>query len=593
MRDRHRGRFGACALLLLLFLGLATVAAAEESFDQALERATRLSVSASWQQTQEVLDSLHPRLAQASDRQRGDFLLLQARNLALSGKLDDALHMIDEMISLPLTRAQAIRAHGLGANVAMLARRYDRSFELLGKGLALEPDLDDLDGLVGMLSVASYIHAQAGQPARAIDYGMRSVEFAERSGSTRDRCLTTLRLAFAYKMVPDFERAETRYRQAIELCEQAGDPVFRGAARSGLGDLLRQQERLDEAEVMLEQALAGLEEAGFQVGLAEARYYQARLLLAQGHLERAQESLSGLTDLFRASTHWDYLSESYRMLAEIARRQGDMPSAADYLAEALSSREKHVDRERALHLAFLGVEFDLQFKEQELALLREQARAAQLQEEGQRQRTRLHLLGATVAALLALVLALLLMHARSERRRLLSLSRSDALTGLNNHTAFLEIASQELRSAQRDGRALTLVLADIDFFKQVNDRYGHPAGDQVLRRVTELLHLSFDEHGSLGRLGGEEFGICLPSMSGEEAMLHLQRFRHCMAAARPGPGNSILTMSFGAAEMHAEESFEALRERADQALYAAKHSGRDRVRLSDDRAAAPVPALPA
>ncbi len=567
---------------LLPLLLLANAAGADEGFQRDLDHASKLSVTASWQETDAVLDTLRPRLGEASDQQRAAFMLLQARNLALAGQLDDSLRVVDELIAQPLAPAQGIRAHGLGANVAMLARRYERSFELLGKGLALEPDLDDLDGLIGLISVASYMHAQAGQSQRAIEYGLRSLELANQSGNVRDRCLTTMRLAFAYKIAPEADEAESHYRRAIDLCEEAGDPVLKGVARSGLGDLLRQQGRLDDARPLFEEAIVGLAAAGYAVGLAEARYYQARLLLARGQLEEAQRSLTGLADGFRTAEHWDYLAESQRMLADIARRSGDADTAAELLLGALAAREKHVDRERALHLAFLGVEFDLQFKEQELALLREQARVAGLEEISQRQQMRLQLLGATVAALVALVFGLRLLHTRRERRRLLELSRRDGLTGLNNHTWFFEIASQDLQRAHQDGHPLTLILADIDHFKQVNDRYGHPAGDQALRRVAELLRASFDAHGSVGRLGGEEFGISLPSTSLDNVQSLLQQCRERMAAARPGPDGSQITMSFGIAALRAGESFEALRAHADEALYQAKTSGRDRVVLAAD-----------
>lgn len=571
--------------VLLPLLLVAKAAGADAGFQQDLDHASKLSVTASWQETEAVLNTLRPRLGEASDQQRAAYLLLQARNLALAGHLDESLRVVDELIALPLAPAQSIRAHGLGANVAMLARRYERSFELLGKGLALEPDLDDLDGLIGLLSVASYMHAQAGQPQRAIEYGQRSLDLANQSGNVRDRCLTSMRLAFAYKIAPEADQAESHYRHAIDLCEKAGDPVFKGVARSGLGDLLRQQGRLTEAEPLFDEAIVGLEAAGYAVGLDEARYYQARLLLARGQLDEAQRNLTALADGFRTAEHWDYLAESQRMLAEIARRRGDTKSAADLLLGALDAREKHLDRERALHLAFLGVEFDLQFKGQELALLREQARVAGLQEVGQRQQMRLQLLGATVAVLVALVLGLLLLHTRRERRRLLELSRRDGLTGLNNHTWFFETASQELQRAHHDGHPLTLILADIDLFKQVNDRYGHPAGDQVLRRVAELLRASFDAHGSLGRLGGEEFGISLPSTSLDDAQSLLQQFRERMAAAPPGPDGSQITMSFGIAGLRPGESFEGLRARADVALYQAKKFGRDRVVLAAEELA--------
>jgi len=583
---RRAPRWRVRVLLLLL---MPAIAHAEASFQADLDRATQLDSTVSWQDTREVLDALRPRLPQASAAQRAEFLLLDARNLALAGDLDDSLRVINDILQGTLTTAQAIRAHALGANIAMIARHYERSFELLGKGLALEPDQHDPDGMVGLLTVASYIHAQAGQTQRAIEYGRRSLEFAERSGSLRNRCLAVQRIAFAYKKAENVKAAESHYRRAIDLCGQAADPVFLHVSQSGLADLLREHGRLDEAETMFAAAVPGLQDIGYSVGLAEARYYQARLWLAQGRNAEAGQVLEGLAESFRSNAHWDYLAGSQQMLADMARAQGRLGGALEHLTEALAASQKHVDRERALHLAYLGVEFDLQFKEQELALLREQARVAGLQEQGQRQQTRLQLLGVTVAVLVALVLAMLLRQARRERQRLLELARRDGLTGLDNHTAFFETARQQLQDATGEGRGLTLVLADIDFFKQVNDRHGHPAGDRALQRVAVLLRECVDGAGSLGRVGGEEFAICLSGATVATTLDVLQRLRDRLAADRPGPDGNPVTMSFGVASLHPGESLEQLRERADAALYRAKNAGRDRVVVDEEIAAAAQP----
>ncbi len=573
---RCRRRLTAPLSLILLLMTTA-LAQADDGFQRELDRARQLDISASWQETRQLLDTLRPGLAQASDQQQADFMLLDARNLALSGALDGALEVIDQALKRTLTPAQSIRAHGLGANIAMIARRYERSFELLGKGLALEPDLEDADGMVGLLTVASYVHAQAGQTQRAIEYGERSLEFAERSGSLRDRCLAEQRIAFGYKKAEDIERAETHYLRAIEICEQAADPVFLSVSRSGLADLLRQAGRRDEAAAMFTRAIAGLEETGYSSGLAEARYYQARLLFEQGQHAAAERALSGLAESFRDNALWDYLAGSQQMLAEIAQRQGRLTEALAFLADALAANNRHVDRVRAMHLAYLGVEFDLQFKEQELALLREQARVAGLQEQTRKQQSRLQLLAVTLAVLVALMLGLLLLQARRERLRLLELSRSDGLTGLDNHTAFFEGVRKQLRNLSRAGDGLSLVLCDIDHFKQVNDQHGHPAGDQALQRVAAILRDCFQSSGRLGRVGGEEFAICLHTGRVDEVLQLLQRFRAELAAARPGPDGGALTMSFGLAVLRAGETLEPLRARADAALYRAKNGGRDRV----------------
>lgn len=568
--------------MLTLVLVLASPSAiADEDFQRRLDQAKTLNVSASVAETREALDALGARLDHATPAQRGEYLVLRARNLVLSGQGDEAARLLDELLEDPPTRAIAIRAHGLAANIAMIGRRWERAFELLARGLALEPDFDDPAGMSDLLSIASYIHAQAGQPRRAIEYANRSIEFAERNGTPRSRCVALHRSAYALKRAGEDATAEDRYRRAVAECERAGDPILRATAQSGLADLLRQEGRLDEAEGLFKTAIGGLEASGYAIGLAEARFFEARLRLAQGGDEAADRLLADLVPRLRGHAHLDYLSEALEMRARIAERQGRFEEAAALLSETLATREQHLDRERAMNLAFLGVEFDLKLKEQELALLREQKRVAELQQQAQRQQLRQQFLIGAIAVLIAAVLALLLLAARRERSRLLAQARHDGLTGLDNHTWFFERIGAALAEAARSGRALTLVLADIDHFKQVNDLHGHPAGDDVLRRVAALLKDVFGDQANLGRVGGEEFAIALPGVSSAEAVARLQHFRRRLAEARPGPGGTALTMSFGLAVRRPGDTVESLRARADDALYRAKQSGRDRLELAD------------
>lgn len=568
----RRGGWKAIASLLLALAFFP--ASADPGFQEDLERAKVLNVSGSVGETREALDALASRLDVATPVQRAEYQLMHARNLVLSGQGDEAARILDELLANPPNTALAIRAYGLAANIAMIARQWERSFELMARGLALEPDMSDPDGLVGLLIIAAYVHAQAGQPQRAIDYARRSLELAELTDSARNRCLALHRIGYASKRARDNVIAEDHYRRAIVKCAEAGDRIIGAVAQSGLADLLRQQGQLDDAETLFQQAIASLAAAGYAVGLVEARFFQSRLLYTEGRYDEAEDILTAIAPQLEENGQLDYLAEGFEMLATVARMRGRDDQVAEWLTRAIDTRARHLDSERAIHLAFLGVEFDLQLKEQELALLREQARAAELERETQRQQLRLRLLVGVVAVLVAVVLALLLIQAGRDRRRLLNLARRDGLTGLGNHSWFYSKLARDLDAGDSP---LALVLADIDHFKEVNDRHGHPVGDEVLRRVARVLEESVGTRGRLGRVGGEEFGIALPNASMAEAIVMVQDLRGRLAEARPGPAGALLTMSFGLALAKAGEDIESLRHRADSALYRAKLEGRDRL----------------
>jgi diguanylate cyclase (GGDEF)-like protein len=160
--------------------------------------------------------------------------------------------------------------------------------------------------------------------------------------------------------------------------------------------------------------------------------------------------------------------------------------------------------------------------------------------------------------------------------RLLSLATSDPLTGLLNHRAFQERVESEVGRAQRYGRPLALVLLDLDYFKSINDAYGHQAGDAALMHAARLLEAGARAGDVLGRIGGDEFALLLPETSAEQALPIAERWAAEFRTAPVGVA-SHLTMSAGVCDLtHANGSRELMR-LADGALYWAKSQGRDTV----------------
>lgn len=167
----------------------------------------------------------------------------------------------------------------------------------------------------------------------------------------------------------------------------------------------------------------------------------------------------------------------------------------------------------------------------------------------------------------------------ADRRRLLNLSRIDPLTGLWNRAYWFERAAIEFTRCRRHGVSGVMVLADIDHFKRVNDRYGHGAGDAVLGGIAGVLHPELRSGDLLCRYGGEEFAMVLPDTDNAGALVILERLRGIIAETDFAPVfPEALTMSFGVAEWNrALTDPPAWIEAADSALYAAKRRGRNRV----------------
>ncbi|WP_158815137.1 GGDEF domain-containing protein [Methylocapsa sp. S129] len=157
------------------------------------------------------------------------------------------------------------------------------------------------------------------------------------------------------------------------------------------------------------------------------------------------------------------------------------------------------------------------------------------------------------------------------------LSRTDQLTGLPNRRALMEVVyTAKLKT-------LALVIIDIDRFKRVNDTHGHLAGDAVIRSVGQMMAADFSEIGHVARVGGEEFALLSSGVSAESLTAKLMAFCERVGST-PVLINGLavrVTISAGIALRRKSETFDQLYSAADRALYAAKASGRNRVRLSD------------
>ncbi|TVQ26778.1 MAG: GGDEF domain-containing protein [Spirochaetaceae bacterium] len=184
----------------------------------------------------------------------------------------------------------------------------------------------------------------------------------------------------------------------------------------------------------------------------------------------------------------------------------------------------------------------------------------------------------------------------SQAQRLEELAGQDMLTGLDNRLRFTDIATREAARIHRTGEESSLILMDLDRFKNVNDTYGHPVGDEVLRKAAGVIQSNVRDTDHVARFGGEEFIILLPGTSTDGARVVADKVRHALSECSFGPPteNLHITASFGVASLSydrdatpdagcpVEHSSQVDRayQAADSAMYHAKRNGRNRVEVA-------------
>ncbi|MHB9149318.1 MAG: GGDEF domain-containing protein [Thermoleophilia bacterium] len=164
-------------------------------------------------------------------------------------------------------------------------------------------------------------------------------------------------------------------------------------------------------------------------------------------------------------------------------------------------------------------------------------------------------------------------------RRLARLATLDPLTGLVNQCHFVRVLGTELRRGLYENVPVSLLIADLDHFKEVNDTYGHMAGDGVLVSVAQCIRETLRPHDVACRMGGEEFAVILPGATRDEAAAVADRIRGAVAESM-APGFPSVTVSLGVAAFPDDAAtVDLLVKRADDAMYVAKRAGRDAVAL--------------
>jgi diguanylate cyclase (GGDEF)-like protein len=165
---------------------------------------------------------------------------------------------------------------------------------------------------------------------------------------------------------------------------------------------------------------------------------------------------------------------------------------------------------------------------------------------------------------------------RGQRDELMLLATKDPLTGVGNRRALQQKLQEAIAAKHRNDNHCSMLMLDLDHFKQVNDVHGHAKGDEILIRITELVGMRIRVTDSIYRIGGEEFVIVAEDLNLENAARLAEQLRTIVEAHDLAPSSTV-TISLGIAQHHDDESAEQWMSRADNALYMAKHSGRNRV----------------
>jgi diguanylate cyclase len=540
---------------------------------EAIERSNRTEP---WQVSANLIKALGEERLLLADPLLFRIELVETRNFALAGDYASGLALIESSLTREIAPELRIRALTLAVNMTTNVSEYPRAFAWLQEGLAL---LDQIDTpQPRLLGMASYLYLRAGEERLALDFARQALDVARAGDSDRDLCIALSDLAIALDEIGHTAQAESTSREQIEVCARAKDPVFVADGHKGVGKSLLAQELFAHAIPWLIDARNQFDQAGFTSGKLETGVLLAKALLhSDGSLTQARELLDEALPTFETQQARDNIAAARSLMSEILERTGQSAEALEQLRLAQAAHEYLDKNARERRLSYLQMQFDTQAKEKQISALQGE-RALQAAEIAARERAQwLQRLGLVCLVLMSALLVTLLARTLIQRRRYRELSEHDGLTGLYNHQSTLRFGRALLARSRRETRPFTAVVADIDCFKQINDRHGHAAGDAVLRSLGQLLREVFPAQAVVGRSGGEEFTMLL-DVSVEQTRFLVEDLRRRIAPVTIEGERVEYSLSCGLCESPGPLApLEDILRSADMALYQAKRSGRNRV----------------
>lgn len=588
---KQRKHQAGMLLLLVMLTGVGAAAAAAPAqtpadIAQLLARAENLKTSDNAGFVK-LLQTLEGRSVELSDTQRWRLQALEGWQAAYSGENEKAKSLLEGVIKQSTDSNLRTRATASLIDVLGVGHHYQEAFEYLDRALDNLPQVTDRQARLPLLGEASQLLIEAGQYDLAASYANQII--AE-SPTGRYSCIGRMLKVNAELHAGRAGVSKESFQDAISHCLDIGEKLAADTIRRDMVFLAMQQNKLDEALSLLQGNYEEVKGLGYPDLIAEYNVLLAQVYWKKNDGPMAQKYATAAVDIASKSDLADPLLTAYQLLYEIERQYGNLRDALAYHEKYVAADKEHLDDIREKALAYQIVKQQVEAKKVELDAVSKQNQILQLQQALDHKAvvtSRLYI--ALLLTVLASI-ALWLYRLKRSQLRFMRLARRDGLTGIFNRQHFVEETEQTIRYAAKSMRGACLILIDLDHFKNINDTYGHIAGDNALKRVVLICQQHLHSCDVFGRIGGEEFGILLPECTLIQALERAEQIRSAIQAMPDDESGHIpITASFGiASTAHYGYDLRRLLVAADAALYRAKREGRNRVVVNmDEQAPAP------
>jgi diguanylate cyclase (GGDEF)-like protein len=506
-------------------------------------------------------------------------------------RLSDAYLKIDNLNSARIAIASAVDKTDLPNNQQVLVARLTKRAEidhLLGASVSALQDLQlalqlatTLDLQTAAIDIATriaMIHQQRNEHAIALSYAQRAIDRAQQNNN-EPSLLRVLTMSMPSLLTSrQFDAAQTRLTQIYSLLENNTQIYYNARALQFAGELAYNEGDMQTSIDKLSSALKlfdnehSLEIAHSHLFLSRAHTVLDDMDLAIVHLVEAFDAIPA------NATNFNLVQSIHLHRAELLSSLNQFEEAYRVTKNVIAARDINQPIDEIKRMLDMHTNFQLQLQQQENIELKQKNAFQSSEIENKQMLNQLFFLVIALLLCISFLLLLLFIRSRRHRRNLEYIAHTDALTGIHSRRRILEILDSQQDMFNRNHLAYCVAIIDLDYFKNINDKYGHQKGDEVLKQTAKLARDIFRKTDSVGRIGGEEFLFIFPDtpLSQGEKLVE----KYCEKLLDVGKQANIAqatTASIGLVEPAENEAPSSIISRADQALYRAKNSGRNQI----------------
>jgi diguanylate cyclase (GGDEF)-like protein len=453
-------------------------------------------------------------------------------------------------------------------------RDLQRAYELAPYGGSLL-NKGDIAGLLAL------VYEYRSENELALPFFTEAAQFHRENKNWLELSIALYGLGRANKNIGNLQLGRSQLRESAELSQAVNDLQGFAYALKELGGLELTEGNWQTAEDLLTEALELFQQSSNKYMLLDTTLTLGKVAIARKDVANAQRYI----DMAYVSVEPESMQIQKIHIDEQRARllalKGEHQAAFDLLYRTIPAKRKLFSQQSTQQLHSLRSQYEIRAKERENKLLEQENTIQRVDlKESQTKYWQLMLLF-TSSLVISGLLVLLVYRTKRNRKTLERLANVDSLTKLSNRRHTIEQLQIQIELANRHKLGLMIAIADLDYFKKINDTYGHAVGDQVLRAFGSLCKSVLRSSDLIGRIGGEEFLIALPHTDSIAAKNTLENLSQKVKELGSNLDIDGLTLSIscGLVANHAEFELAKLLVQADEALYKAKKMGRDRVEM--------------